>query len=213
MKPSDLYVWVHTWWGRDGTSLPYEQSIMDSDLSDWIVHKQPKSRERNEFYLAVLRKFLKSGRPFMLRLEDDVHVNRFIQHNVINWQALRDPKFGIGFLSTSARMHRMLHPKQCKYPNTLTYNKLNNHFGGGWVASAKAIKAAIPDIKAILDCVNQSGGFGPTTAVNDAMVRTGWRCFLHDPAIVEVDLSIPSHRFGTKTNRYGAQPFEPEWRA
>jgi len=207
----EFYVWVHTWWGRR-FDVPVFESINGSDIKEWWEHRQPRTQDRDSFYLSVLRKFIASDKRFMLRLEDDVIVNRYIMHNTSTWEAINDKLFGIGFLSTSERMHKVLRPTSCKYANTLYYNKIGNHFGGGWIVERSALESVMPDVEAILQAVKDSGGFGPTTSVADAMCRTGHRCFLHDPALVKIDLSIPSHRFGTATNRYGEQPFDPEFR-
>jgi hypothetical protein len=212
---SQVYTWVHTWWGRGAKKLPYLESALHGDLAGkFTVHKQGKGQDRDAFYLELLRDICsRPGVDYMMRIEDDVEVGSNLLHNVLRWPALTWPRFGIGFLTTSDRImcrRTVIHPTDDAH--TVEYKALDAHFGGVWIASTKALLTCMPMIKDIMRYIRKLRRFGPTTSVSDAMFKNKFRIFIHLPALARVDVSIPSHQLGDVSKRYGKQPFDPEFR-
>ena len=210
-----MYTWVHTWWGRDKAHLGYGASLEASDMRGrWHRHRQPEGEDRDRFFLRTLQQIGQSGETFMLRLEDDVVVNRFLRHNVSTWKVLQDPAFGIGFLSTCERVQGLVKCKPTADPNTMSFRAHGYHFGGGYIVRMSAIMRNLHRISEILTYIKKlNGRFGPTTAIADAIVDDGrWNMYVHVPSLVKVDVSQPSHQLGNVSKRYGEQPYSEQFR-
>lgn len=101
-----LFVWVHSSKRRDPSSTL--QSVEASDIGKNYLHvRDEESRTFPKDYPNLQQwwqqQWLKAAKlaeeqdcQWILRLEDDIIVNRHIRHNVLTWPALRDPDFGLG---------------------------------------------------------------------------------------------------------------------
>jgi hypothetical protein len=105
-----IRVWVHTCAARLDKLLPTLESIDASDIGvDYEVLESPMWcdtpwQECEAWYVETMRRLAAEpfidGRPadLILRLEDDVIVNRHIIHNCRTWSAVRKPNFALGIL-------------------------------------------------------------------------------------------------------------------
>jgi hypothetical protein len=83
--------------GRPGIER-VKASIEASDIGkkyDWREH--PPGMTIEEHLYASMRAARDAGADLVLRLEDDVLVNRHILHNLGTWAAVDDPRFGMGW--------------------------------------------------------------------------------------------------------------------
>jgi hypothetical protein len=74
------------------------KSLAESDLPLPEILYQPPDRTPIEFFLSVLDAMAAAPTDLVLRLEDDVLVNRHMLHNIATWTAPHDPRFGLGWL-------------------------------------------------------------------------------------------------------------------
>ena len=107
-NPDDFFVWVQTTPRRD--ARPTLDSIEASDIGRGYVqvHDKPLRTFPDEYpalqqwwsetTLEMATAAYAAGKPWILRLEDDIIINRHILHNLSMWSALRDPLFGLGTL-------------------------------------------------------------------------------------------------------------------
>jgi len=73
-------------------------AIEASDIGyNYRVCFQSPNRTIREHFLDTLRSGASLGRDLVLRLEDDVDVNQYILENLVNWPALDDDRFGLGW--------------------------------------------------------------------------------------------------------------------
>lgn len=103
-----LFVWVQTSKHRDPSKAL--ASIEESDIgTDYLLVKDDNDWNNGSAYKrlqawwgeqwqAAADAAEVAGCPWILRLEDDVEVNRHIKHNVLHWEALKDPNFAYGTL-------------------------------------------------------------------------------------------------------------------
>jgi len=107
VAPERILFWVQTTVHRDLTRHVALDSIRDSDVGDdFVLVRDPERRKSvreimqwwRESMLAMRELALSEGKTFIVRLEDDILVNRHLRHNVASWPALKDPRFGMGSL-------------------------------------------------------------------------------------------------------------------
>lgn len=98
----DVFVYVQTCPQRRETRSETLASLDASDArGQYTVIEHPPGVHAQQFYVDALRQAQASGKAIVVRLEDDVDVNRHLLRNVLAWPALREPAFGMGFLSNS----------------------------------------------------------------------------------------------------------------
>jgi hypothetical protein len=207
----NTFVWVHTWWGRGNTDLPYSKSLQSSDIDNYSVIRHPKRMHRVDHYMSTLKSICGDKKwDYMLRIEDDSIVSKNVMHNLRHWDALKRTDFGIGFLSRCDRVieHCGLHDVSA---HTMTCKSHGYHFGPAWIASCRAVERNLGRIESIMWAVEKLGRFGPTTAVADAMIDSKLGVYVHVPSMASVDVSIPSHQLGDVSKRYGNQYFDNEF--
>jgi hypothetical protein len=114
IDPNDIAVVVHTCPARLGKLDEIRESVEKSDI--FVNRKHPhelfeiarepegaSNFEKRLHYLSLLCRNARK-RPYVLRLEDDIIVNRHIIHNLCTWPALRDPDFAIGLAFVDRRL-------------------------------------------------------------------------------------------------------------
>jgi hypothetical protein len=213
IDPRKLFVWVHTWHGRP--SAHREPTLRSLDLSDargrYEVICQPEGADKDEFYIETLTRIAHDPDvQWMVRLEDDVVVNRNLIHNVSRWDCVREPLFGAGWLSVTNDL--LADKNTCRRtPRGNRYREYREcHFSGGVLMSTETLRAALPLIPGRLS--EEREGFACGCAPSNAAWRMGKRVFFHEPPIVAIDMTIPPHGKG-----YGgaiwSQPYSETWRA
>lgn len=106
MKNGNIFVWLQTTSQRDSsrTTASIEKSDIGQNYTtvvDTAVRSFPEDYPGLQLWwenqmLAMAQKALENGCEWILRLEDDIVVNRYILHNIEKWRALHDPYFGVG---------------------------------------------------------------------------------------------------------------------
>lgn len=214
IDPARIFVWVHTWHGRSASDRG--KTLRSLDQSDaagrYEVLCQPATKHRDDFYLAVLSRVCDDTRyDYMLRLEDDVVVNKSLLHNACNWKALSHPLFGAGWLSvTSGLLEDRVNCAQVDGFMTRQYPEC--HFAGGVIVSTKMLRSCMDVLEKRLRA--GGGSFAPGCALSRGVWSQGKRVFFHEPSLVMIDMSIPAYHTGRPGQEdFVRQPFDPNWRA
>lgn len=91
-----------TAWEKSKTLI--EQSDIGVDY-ERLLHAEGETI--NEFFVRILRRMFSSGHEICVRFEDDLWgVNRSIRHNIETWPALKEARFGCGWLMAPGGMAR-----------------------------------------------------------------------------------------------------------
>lgn len=214
IDPGRVFCWVHTWHGRDAKDR--DKTIRSIDASDlagrYSVMCQPKSEHRDDFYMRVLRRICDDTRfDYMLRLEDDVIVNKSILHNACRWRAPSHPLFGAGWLSaTSGLLEDNINCRRLDGHWVREYPEC--HFAGGLLMPTETLRSGLSYLEQRLRA--GGGQFAPGCSLSRAVWSLGKRVFFHDPSIVKIDMSIPAyHPARADQSDFWRQPFDPSWRA
>jgi hypothetical protein len=77
-------------------------SLQRSDVAEYTVAEQPPAASPQTYFVDLLAAATESNADVIVRLEDDIEVNRHLLHNIQTWAALQDPDFGVGFLSNAS---------------------------------------------------------------------------------------------------------------
>lgn len=214
IDPSRIFTWVHTWHGRSSTQRAATLASLEaSDASGrYQVSMQPENTHRDDYYMDTLRAICdRTDTDYMLRLEDDVLVNKFLLHNVSKWSAPAHPRFGAGWLSTTRGL--MADTTNCP---TLDGFRIREYkecfFAGGVLMKLDVLRDVLPLVEVRL----RAGGkdFSPGCALSNAVWRKGLRVFFHLPSIVAIDMNIPAyHARRPEENDFDHQPYAQNWKA
>lgn len=214
---------MHTWHGRAGSAERKRslQSVSESDIGHIDVCEQPTGANRIDFYIDTLRRLRKDA-AFLLRLEDDILVNRHVIHNVLRWRGFDEPHFGAGWLSVPSNYaHDMNHTGRGTHGTIYRkYHEMN--FGGGII-----IPSAVLDDGLLLDVERHmksmpTYNFTPVRSLSNVMHLHGLRVYFHyPPSLVFMDLDALSYPGRSETRKYTdlslsimrPQDFRIDWRA
>jgi len=147
-----------------------------------------------EHFLASLD-MLRSDDPaaIVVRLEDDVFLNRYLRHNLEAWTVYEEDDFGIGWLFQSQmdRMHGLHQEAVCGSGGQLHYRSLVKQkcCSQGIVMRAADITDALFErIRGHWEhCEHQQD-----RALSLAMWDVGKKGYLHDPPLVEHNITVRS---------------------
>jgi len=217
IDPSRICVWLHTWHGRDEGRGATMESVAASDVGDRMeVMRQPTGCHRDDFYMQTLHDLAhRDDIDWMLRLEDDVLVNRHLLHNVCRWNAVHHPLFGAGWLSVTGGI--VADRRNCKRRGPhLTREYHGCFFAGGVLVRTSFLRSALPVIDSRLRELGRKGGplgsFAPGSSVAYAAWESGKRVFFHyKPSLVFIDMTVPNWANNRKS--HVAQPFSETWRS
>ena len=189
-------------------------SIEASDIAEnyrRVVH--PPKLTLQEFVLRFLDvMYEESDAEFVLRLEDDIEVNRHILHNVRSWPALSDPRFGIGWVFDPGG----------EYSERSIIDRIYNQLGtDGWrwgiVPRSFGVVFRRSELPAIRKYMQ---GWFPGNrpdyydlAYGLAASTLGKHVCVHSPSLVEHDPTLPS-TLGHSTDNHDSSggTFRLEWR-
>lgn len=238
LETRDIFVWLQTTVRRNSERTIH--SIERSDIGKrFLVLTDKKDRKFPEDYgdlqhwwdlawrdaadAARIRKC-----SYILRLEDDILVNRHILHNVCRWRAVNSKKFGLGTLFQPD--YWLKHPETFERdPETgLTYRNTKDVEG----AQAQLIKTDL--VGALLEGVPRArvekglwqAHHQPSFdwSLSRAAWALGLRVFVHEPALVNLHqgsqsstIDLNQHRTGAIhpecEHYWGHRSFKPDWRA
>ena len=188
-----IYVWVQHAHGRN--SSPTFESIHASDIGRnyTLVTDEPRKFPEDgdklqawwaDTCLAQADAAEARGCKWILRLEDDIIVNRHILHNIQHWPALHDPLFGFGTLFVPDRWLRR--PMFARGVSGEWYCKFKDVAGAqAQVYSVERIRAYIP----LVPEMRRARGLG----------RPG------DPPSFDWALSRAAHYYGARTHQMDPQ--------
>lgn len=183
------------------------------EASDVVVYQTVVSDRRTHRYvhfLDILRRAAQSESDLVLRLEDDCVVNKHLLHNIRTWPALRDERFGLGWL-------------YC--PPAVPMKDEDLWFKGNHLAGAVAVLGRPDYFRRLVPMLEEElrtgDHFRQDVSLMKAVHRTRRRICLHCPPIVEHRIDIPSTKaagdpsgggyygpgLGTTFGR-----FKPDWR-
>jgi hypothetical protein len=238
IKPSDIAVVIHTHPPRLAhldmirNSL-FESDVQQSEVENFEIAVQPENCTNYEkilFWLMFLNAQARRA-PYVLRLEDDIIVNKHIIHNLCTWSALRDPVFGCGLMFT----HPDIAYKFSRNEYGLVTTEKNISYAQAQLFESKALVAATKRVWEVYAVDGYVGSKIDTVwsrydgTITMALFMDRKRTYLHRPSLVDcsevakID-SIHSRRKGGAHNvtaeprfevneiPHRAVDFDPIWR-
>lgn len=205
---------VHTSSKRLYSRHPTLDSLSASDVGEVLVAEQPADVKPQAFLLDLLQRAYNTGADVVVRLEDDVEVNRHLLHNIKTWRALSDPKFGVGFLSNADNYC----PPTEVMPNGC-YRSLRAEVSAalGQVFLRPTLQALLPALGAHPDhlAALEKGTVNFDHLVSRACFELGLHAYIHFPALVRETAFGRRHSAwgNTGPGRHPEQPdFAPNWK-
>lgn len=168
------------------------RSLQESDTSDVIVVNDEAGDMRRTF-LRTMELMAGSSADLVVRLEDDVLVNRHLSENVLSWDALNESDFGAGWLWQSLALF-----KQCR---SAKYSSVTRHGNVrrmtrlttgslGVVMRPVVVRSVLPLIATHWDRADVKGQ--QDLALTSALFELGRHVYLHSPPLVEHNVAHPS---------------------
>jgi hypothetical protein len=168
LKASDLAEvgWSVCSAGEGATPYPWEKTI------DWWLERWLK---------------MSKGSDWVLRLEDDIVVGRYIGHNLTTWPAIKEPDFGMGLGFVFDGVVRDLGGVEF-LPNKVVRAKARSFSGGqaqlmpshlipglvDWISHHRNVDGIIQDANPVWF----------DTGITAALSALGYRTYLHVPSVV-----------------------------
>lgn len=189
-------------------------SLQASDVgADYFAYRHPPGSTLNNFFFGLLELMAHSSADYVIRLEDDVFVNKHIIANVRRWPALQEPDFGAGWLFTPSGVmgpswyscHRMTKSGE------MWRSKLPMHSSVAYMFPTKLLPRIIEELGKL---EKEYEGALMDLGVSTAVHRAGYKCFLHQPSLVEHNVKITStmgHTYDAGVGTAGGL-FRPDWR-
>jgi hypothetical protein len=195
-EAAGLYVWVHTCPQRVDHIGQLLDSLAESDVDRFDVrcHEPGLSWSQIgkwwvEQWEEAGKKATGRGAALVLRLEDDVVVNRHLEHNVSSWPAVRLPDFGVGSLFLEDSLIARLAPFEVDTQTGAMRTHLDRlAFGQAQVVPAEQCGLFARTAFAATEALRRAGtasesefDCGLTRAAHDY----GKRTYLHVPSLVQ----------------------------
>ena len=179
----NVAVWVHTWKARDGLIGRTLESLDASDAKGlWTVERQPDDcKNRIDFLLSTWEKYAaRDDLDYIIRVEDDVLVNKHIVHNATTWEAVHDePLFGMGLLSVAdGIMHDRQRLRQ-GVTGAIYRATADIHFSGANLFRMDTLRKILPIMHTVRKQWEGSNDFVMSAATFEAGLLT----FLHEPSL------------------------------
>ena len=238
IETRDIFVWLQTTVRR--SSERTINSIERSDIGNrFLVITDKKIRKFPDDYVDLQRFWDLAWRDavdaarirrcsYILRLEDDILVNRHILHNVCRWRAVNSSKFGLGTLFQPDYWLRRPELFERDQETGLTFRNTKDVEG----AQAQLIRTDL--VEELLEGVpkarvekglwqaHQQPSFD--WSLSRAAWALGLRVFVHEPALVNLHEGSQSSTIDLTQHRtqvphpecehyWGHKSFKPDWRA
>jgi len=230
INPKDIAVVVHTCPARREKWGPLLDSIEQSDIKNRNVDPyfdlaiEPKGASNFEKRLHYLSLLCRNARkaPYVLRLEDDIIVNKHILHNLCTWPALDDPSFGMGLAFVN---HLLYELPQSRDNVSGTFGTFRDPTSTPW-AQAHFFKSEhlIPAAQCYFeeladkhsDYYRRLGkvALAFDWAITTAMGRMGYNVYLHQPSLVQCTEVADTRALSGEAVAvpHRARDFDPDWR-
>jgi len=207
------------------------KSVRESDIRDGFeVHTHPRGVPKCQFFAELLEKMAACDAQYVIRLEDDVLVNRHLVHNFLTWPALRDPLFGAGWLYVSqAALSDTMHTASSGLEH---YRNSEVMYGSLCVAAPREVATAalklVREWAATFGCAldtcdcprknkrpRSSKTYGQDAALSRAVWKLGKRVFFHRPVLAENRMLPSTHGLkmqGNPAHWRAGRLFDANWR-
>lgn len=224
MSP-DLFVWVQTSKHRDPSAAlaNIEASDIGTDYlrihddNDWPDFDALQVWWKEQWF-SIAEQAKASGCRYVLRLEDDIVVNRHIRHNVLTWPALQQDDFGYGTLFCPD--YWGFGGALLQIDKDLTARRGDLSEGAqGQVLKTEHILETIQQTD---EARNRDGQIVPLSfdwSVSRAAAQLGRTSYVHLPALVNVtEISLRSSLSRhlptdtSETHCWGTKQFSPRWK-
>lgn len=199
MEPTEfirnLAVWVHTCPQREKSLEETLQSLHQSDIPSWEVFsagKNGKPLSWHDTLLWWLDRWLDMSKraDWVLRLEDDIVVGKFIGHNFATWPAINESDFGMGLgfvFDSTVRDNCGIE----FLSNGVVRAKAKGFAAGqAQLMRSDVIQELVPKLQDVLTSDKLPPGYHPESPVwfdvgiTEQLYRLGYRTYLHIPSIV-----------------------------
>lgn len=160
-------------------------SIEASDIGERykLAQQQPNVAMRDHF-LGLLDRAASARTPWVLRLEDDVLVNRHIISNLESWPAKNEPRFGIGWLFDPGGTTRTVHDRMYQRPGKDRWHRGKLHCSQGVLMRTEDIPELRKRCAAWFDEQKDPGG-RQDIALSESVMAMGREICVHGPPLVE----------------------------
>lgn len=178
------------------------------------VFQQRDDQTVREFFLSILDAMTSSYAEYVLRLEDDVLLNRHLFHNVATWPALRAERFGCGWLWCSEIFMKERTSYQIEEPEPGLFEVTKPIWGSLGALFPTDHMSAIRARAEHPALLPGAHGKSQDSALSGAVLLAGLRVFLHVPSLLEHDVSVKSafgHKFVPGYGQAGPL-FDPDWK-
>lgn len=161
-----------------------KQSILSSDIGwHYYLMEQGAQTDPRDHFLDVMHAMSQSSTEWVLRLEDDVIVNRHIIKNITDWPAKQQESFGAGWLFDAGGTTRNTHDR--------IYGRVGrDKWHSGQLHCCQAVLLRTVDVpllktycKAWFDA--NPGVLAQDIALSRAVAVMGKKICIHAPPLVE----------------------------
>lgn len=188
-----------------------QASIEASDIGErYVVSYQGERTTPRQHFLHLMATMAESKSPWVLRLEDDVLVNRHILENIKTWKAKNEKDFGAGWLFDAGGTTRTTHDK--------IYQRLGkDRWHGGQLHCCQGVLLRTEDIGRLRSICAQwfeanLGELGQDIALSRAVAVLGRRICVHAPPLVEHQIQFRSTLGHANTRSHTTEgAFQLEW--
>jgi hypothetical protein len=167
------------------------KAIEESDIgTDYTLAMHPPGRTTFEHFLEVLDRMADAPTDLVVRLEDDVDVNRHFKHNVLSWPTLHHKDFGIGWLFDPGGNTYSIHDRMYQRAPS---HEVWEHSQLAYSLAAVLWRKDVPAVRA--HCAKfyaKYGGDAQDLALSETPISLGRRLVRHAPSLVEHMIDLPS---------------------
>lgn len=187
-------------------------SIEASDIGKaYFLLEQGKHTSPRQHFLHVLHMMSQASTPWVLRLEDDVEVNRFILANISSWDAKAEVDFGAGWLFDAGGKTRTTHDRMYQ-----RVGKDRWHVGELHCCQAVLLRTDEIPLLSML-CArwfdDHPGVLAQDIALSRAVSSQGKRICVHAPPLVEHLIKYTSTLGHANTRSHTTEgAFRLKWR-
>lgn len=203
-------LFVQTVAGRQKALAQTLASLAQAGVPEPRVVVHPPGIRLRAFFVQLLKQMAESSADYVVRLEDDVVVNRHLVKNILSWGALSEKNFGCGWLFVPDGVlrdgQRIGHSASGW---AFRKNRLL-HCAQGIVVPTRLLPQLIPLVERFL--ATAPGNAQQDLSFSAAVWDSRRRVYLADPPLVEHRIHTPSTLGHQPTqNRTSGGRFQLDW--
>lgn len=192
-------------------------SIEASDIgTDYELVMQGAHVDLIDHFIGMLRHMAQADSELVLRLEDDVAVNRFIVHNLTTWPAVKKQRFLLGWAFDPGGAAMTVHDRMYQRPASR-----ERWIDSGDILYAQAVLMKTRDVPEIADACREfwrqrpelPGSYMDLALANVPRILGRGAVVVHAPSLTEHLLQLPSqleHRHDLHATSMGT--FLKDWK-